>query len=834
MHTSGHTFEKGRLVMLSARTAFNLAQRKQLVQRRAMSALLFTAAVMVSHSPGVVAQTLDEVIVTAQKREQSLQDVSAAVSAVDATRLESAQINTLEDLQLIVPTVTFGNDFNMAKIFIRGVGANTSTTGSEPGVALHVDGAVISRAEAQLTSLFDLDRVEVLRGPQGTLYGRNATSGSINLITAKPTAQPDGYARVTLGNYDTAHAEAALGGPITETIRGRVAFASRERSGFGRNPVTGNDVDDLNRTMGRVHLQFLPSETMDFLVTGEWYDQDDASGAVKFRRETFPGDPERAATGIGGYATNPRDLASEFDPGTQTETWALTTTFNWSLTDALTFRNISNYRDFETSITQDLDTSAVVNSLQINRQATTIQRRDVESRQYSTEFQLNFASEQINSVLGLFYFDEDQRPTDTVGLTPDFGMPSNIALITNAPTVLNNTPGPPSGPPVGMDMASELCNRDLVGAINNSTPQAPKRVCIHSDLDTQAWAVFGQATVGLGRFTSALDALSLKVGGRYSWEERQSANPAYIIAANGAGPVLQFTQDFTFRERTFEDFTPEGGLEWRPMSDVMLYYTYSEGFKSGSGENAAGSTTIVNPEEIQNHEVGLKSSWLDRRLAVNVSLFSYELQGLQINKTISGGPSGFLTIFENAADVSGEGVEVEFFGTPVEPLRLSGSVAWLDAQFDDFETADPLNPVNVATPPGGSNPPPATIQPIQLAGNPTRNSPEWAANLHMEFDIPTPELPYEGALTLLGDVSYKDNVFFTEFHRLLEGSEAYTMYDAALRYSSGNGRFTAELWGKNLSDELREASTFALATARTLGVTYLPPRTYGVSFGYSF
>jgi iron complex outermembrane receptor protein len=104
----------------------------------------------------------------------------------------------------------------------------------------------------------------------------------------------------------------------------------------------------------------------------------------------------------------------------------------------------------------------------------------------------------------------------------------------------------------------------------------------------------------------------------------------------------------------------------------------------------------------------------------------------------------------------------------------------------------------------------------------------------MEFDIPTPELPYEGALTLLGDVSYKDNVFFTEFHRLLEGSEAYTMYDAALRYSSGDGRFTAELWGKNLSDELREASTFALATARTLGVTYLPPRTYGVSFGYSF
>ena len=169
---------------------------------RKLRPIVAVSSLAVIATPAVQAQEIEEIIVTAQKREQSLQDVSAAVTAVSADRLESAQINNLEDLQQIVPTITFGNDFNMAKIFIRGIGANTSTTGSEPGVAVHVDGVVISRAEAQRTSLFDIERVEVLRGPQGTLYGRNAVGGSINLITAKPTAELDGYARLSVGNYD--------------------------------------------------------------------------------------------------------------------------------------------------------------------------------------------------------------------------------------------------------------------------------------------------------------------------------------------------------------------------------------------------------------------------------------------------------------------------------------------------------------------------------------------------------------------------------------------------------------------------------------------------------
>src|SRR5690606_10349609 len=184
-------------------------------------------------------------------------------------RIVSAQVNNISDLQTIVPSVNFGNDFNQAKIFIRGVGANTSTTGSSTGVAFHVDGAYVARAEAQLTSLFDLERIEVLRGPQGTLYGRNAVGGSINVITAKPTDDLTGYGRMSYGNYSALTAEAAISGPITEGIRARLAIKTENRDGYGSNPVSGKDIDDLNRRMGRAQIEFDLGPTADLLLSAE-------------------------------------------------------------------------------------------------------------------------------------------------------------------------------------------------------------------------------------------------------------------------------------------------------------------------------------------------------------------------------------------------------------------------------------------------------------------------------------------------------------------------------------------------------------------------------------
>ncbi len=797
----------------------------------ALAALLASSAAvpaLAQDNPAGAQDQQDDgvILVTAQRREQSLQDVSASVVAVDSARLAESQVNSLQDLQTIVPSVSFGNDFNQAKIFIRGVGANTSTTGNATGVALHVDGVVVARAEAQLTSLFDLERVEVLRGPQGTLYGRNATGGSINLITARPTADLSGHARLTYGEDNLLIAEGAISGPITEGILYRVAGKIEERDGYGTNPVTGAEIDNLQRRMLRGTLQFDFTDRTSFTLMGEYFRQDDNSGAIHFLRDSFPGVTRLAGLGAGGHAVAPRDLATEADVGVDTETYSITGTFRHEFSDALTLTNITNYRDFESSLVQDLDLSAEIQSLATNGQSTTVQERRIDSEQYSNELQLNLTLDNLDLVVGGFYFHERQRPIDNVGLAAFNGQLSNIAVL--------------QGAGVSLDEAFGLCGFSPDGVTGGTSVIAPKRVCIHSNLGTDALAIFGQANIGLGMLSPALETLTLKLGGRYSYEQVDSRNPAIIIARGGLGPVIRFTSEGTFTERSFEDFTPEIGLQWDPTPDLMVYYTYSEGFKAGSGENAAGSTTIVDPETIENHELGVKASLLDI-FTVNISAFSYDLEGAQLNKTIAGGPSGFTTIFENAAAISAEGLELDIAARITSNFRLSGSASYTDATFDDFLTLDPLNPANVATPgspaydpvtnpdptafgaPGGGN--------IQLAGNRVRNTPEWAFNVHGEYDI---DLASGATVSLMGDVSYKGRIFFSEFEREIESSRQYAFVDASALYRSPDDRISVQLWAKNLFDVDRKSSTFALATGRLIGATYLPPRSVGVTLGFSY
>jgi iron complex outermembrane recepter protein len=790
-------------------------------------------------NPELTPEEGNAIVVTAQRREQALQDVTASVVAVGADRLAESQINNLQDLQTIVPSVNFGSDFNQAKIFIRGVGANTSTTGNATGVALHVDGAVVSRAEAQLTSLFDLERVEVLRGPQGTLYGRNATGGSINLITAKPTRDLSGYTRLTYGNYNQIIAEAAISGPITDSILFRVAAKTENRDGFGENPITGNDVDDLGRWMARGHLLFEFSDAVELLLTGEYFRQDDHSGAVHFLRESFPTVARLRGLGFGGWATDPRDLASEVDVGTDTKTYSLTGTFRADLTDSLTLTNIANFRDFETSLFQDLDLSAVVNGFTINGQPTTVQERRIDSKQWSNELQLNYSRPFVDVIVGGFYFHERQRPIDNVGFQRRNGLPRNIDVL--------NRDGVP------LDFAYDLCGYGP-GSTGGNPPIAPKRVCIRSNLGTDAYAVFGQANIGLGLLSPGLEGITIKLGGRYSHEKVESENPAIIIryAPTAPGPLnalptLVFTAAGTHRERSFSDFTPELGISWEPTRDLMLYYTYSEGFKAGSGENAAGSTTIVDPEKVQNHELGVKATLFDR-ISANLAAYTYDLEGAQLNKTISGGPAGFQTIFQNAAETTAKGIELDIFGRVTRDFRVSGSLSWTDAEFVDYVTLDPLDPRNVSTPGGAyhpiTNPDPTAfgapcagdLDPatptceIQLAGNRVRNTPEWAWNVHAEYDIDLGG----GIVTLQGDVSHKSRVFFSEYEREIESARGYTMVDASAIYRTLDDRLAVQLWAKNLFNVDRLSSTFALATGRLIGATYLQPRTYGVTVGYNF
>jgi iron complex outermembrane recepter protein len=810
------------------------------VSAMALAALAAPASAQKT-TPADSENSTDDIIVTAQKRAQSLQDVSAAISAVSGTALQNAGISNLQDVQQLVPAVTFGNDFNQAKVFIRGVGANTSTTGSSTGVALHVDGAYVARAEAQLTSLFDLERIEVLRGPQGSLYGRNAVGGSINLITRKPTAEMAADIRLSYGNYNAITAEAGVGGPLASWLRFRLAGKVETRDGYGIDPVKRTDVDDLKRQMIRGQLQFLFGEGSDLTLAGEYYRQKDNSGAVHYAEPAFPGVARLVPLGVGGFATNPRDLASDEPPSVNTKTYAFTGTLNIALSDNLSFSNIANFRQFNTQLIQDLDISSVVSQLPV---ATTIQTRTINARQYSNEAQLKWDSRAVKAVLGVYYFNERQRPRDQVGLTSRTGMASNITVLATRPTIRDGVFNPPGVNSVPLAEALAMCEF-LPGA-------APNRVCLKSDLGTKAFAVFGQANIDLG-VVAGLTGVSLKLGGRYSDEKVTSANPSIILTANAnpaVASVLVTTTAATFREKRFKDFTPELGVQWAPNRDLLFYYTYAEGFKAGSGENAAGSTTIVRPEKVRNHEIGAKMDVFGRVLTLNLAAYSYKLDDLQINKTVGGGPAGFTTIFENAAKTSAKGVEADFLLRPADHFRLSGAVSYTDSKYLDFVTLDPLNPVNVAqagqpaynavtnpSPTAFGAPCPAgslnAFGPcqIQLAGNPTRNSPTWSYSLRGELDVPVSEA---GKFTISGDLYGKSNVYFTEFERLNEGSAAYTMFDAGVRWTSATDGLSIQASVKNLTDVLRKSSTFALSTGRVIGATYLPPRTYTLALSYKY
>ncbi len=738
-------------------------------------AMMTTHVVIAADAERAAAGGLAEVVVTAQKREQSLQDVSLAVTAVDSTRLKDSFVLSLEDVQFIAPSVSFGNSLGYAKVFIRGIGLDEQTPGIDPSVAVHVDGAVINQPIGHFASLFDLQRVEILRGPQGTLYGRNATGGSVNLITAKPTADVQGYARATAGNFGLLVGEGALGGPITERIKGRVAVRANIRDGYGHNEVTGTDVDDAHEKAARVHLQFDFTDRVSLLLTGEYFHRNDHALGLKFKRATFPdygSDPRIAPLGLGGFPQKTRDFASEFDPSDDIETSAGTGTLTWQLSDRFTLVNIANYRELQSAFVQDLDMSGVVNGPATTGEAPTIQTRFTSSHQVSNELQLHYASGPLNGLLAAYYFDEgligDNRSGQTPGVRTD---------------------------PI-------------------------QRVYLFGRGDAKSWAAFTHLTYNL------TDAWALKLGGRYTHETRSIDNFGRItLIINGMlGPTVMPALPATVpHERSFDEFTPLAGIEWRPRRELLLYYTYSEGFKSGAGLLGQFETGIADPETIQNSEVGLKGTWLESRLTLNAAAFYYTLQNLQLGRTLPDPVRGFVNRFENAGGLEGKGLELEVSWAASERLRASVGADYLDARFTSFVTVNQFD-LRLITDP-------QAVQPTSYAGNRPRNAPVFSYNLHGEYDVP---LPDQAMLSFGADLSHKSEQFFSEFNSDVERGAPYTMLDARATYLAADGHWSASVWGKNLTDKRVEAGSFAVSLSRTIGRTYLPPRTYGVTFDYTF
>lgn len=752
-------------------------------------ASLFAVAAFAVSAPAFAQEAADEtsggeIIVTAQKRAQSLSDVSLSVAAVGTDQLAANNTVTLEGLQTLVPSISFGNDFNFAKLFIRGIGLSSSLPGVDPSVALHVDGAVVSLAQAQLGSMFDLERVEVLRGPQGTLYGRNATGGAVNLITAKPTDKLDGYVRQTIGGDALLiQTDAAIGGPITEGVRARLAVQRIHRDGYGINEFTGNDIDNANQWSVRGHLEFLPTEKLSILLTGELHTENDQSLAVKFREVSFPGTTTASLTALGqrtnadgsqaAFASNVRNLNTNFDPINDRKQYSFTGVMDYDASDVLSLKSLTTYRNFRAIFFHDFDMSSYLGYplAQTTAVRTSANHwQPVFQHQFSQELQANVETDKLHAVFAGFYLKEKIRVENHIGFD-----------------VLTNTD--------------------------------PYRVQFDGKLDVETWAVFGNVTYDL------TEQFSVKLGGRYSWEKRHIKNNSGIGTA-AAGFNLDPLQWDT--SKTWDDFSPSAGFEFRPNDDVMLYANWSRGFKSGTAEigsrrSATATTPFVNPEKVEAYEAGVKYS--AGTMQANLAVFHHKLKNGQFQRTFPiPNPPFFASALENAAESRAYGAEVEFRWRPVDGLSLDMSGAYLDSKFSKFFSKNPLNAALFG--PGGS-----ALPDEDLSGNYTRMSPKWTFNFNPTYTF---DLQSGASVTLGSNFSYRSKQYHTEFNDDRMAAAAYAMVDANVKYRHSDDKTSVNLWVRNLTDKLVWAGSYAVATSRTIGGTLMPPRTYGVTVGYEF
>lgn len=573
-------------------------------------------------------QTLEEIVVTAEKRSENIQDVPLSISALSGEQLAKGEFHNLVDVQQLIPSVNISPRLSSGVVAIRGIGFDILTAGAESSVAIHTDGVYASRPVQALAGLFDVERLEVARGPQGTIYGRNATGGAINIITRKPTAELEGYLHLTAGNYDAIAVEGAISGPLGDTLRARIAVKSDERSGYGTNLFNGRDIDDLSTRAIRAQLEFSPSETLSLLLTGSYFEEDDAAGAAHPAGCVTQVCNANAGFNRGGsIAPHIRDVNQDLQTVNEHvfKDVALTATVDLRFAE---LTSITGYRDGHNFFNEDFDETSLLG---------TFLTREEDSEEFSQELRLGGSSDRIDWLVGAYYFRERNNARANAAFPPFL-----------APTF----------------------TQFFQGGV----------------LTTDAYAGFGQLTY---RITGKL---GLTVGARYSSERkliedeftftRGPANQTSRAAAPTPGDPCVVCRGLPDTV-SFSSLTPKFGAEYHFTDERMFYVSAQKGFKSGSF--VVGTVVpAFDPEFIWNYEAGLKASWFDRQMITNISAFHYDYTDLQTGTVV-----GTAVVVNNAAAAKVDGVEFETKAILSDRFSIDAHASWIDSRFTDFLTVNP-------------------------------------------------------------------------------------------------------------------------------------------------
>lgn len=810
--------------------------------------LISTAIVAISLTLSNTAfSALEEVLVTANKRAESINDVGLSISAVSGEKLKEQKLTSLEDISSAVPGLVYSTSTANTPIFtLRGIGFNEQSLGAYPATSLYLDEAPMPFPALASHAAYDLERMEVLKGPQGILFGQNSTGGAINFIAAKPGDEFEAGVDLGYGRFNKVELNGYVSGSLTETVGARLAITSAQSDDWQKSASTSRENGEEDYTAARLILTFDPTDSASYMVNiNGWKDKSDPQ-ASQFAAKN----PQILVDGTGftPFTLQPlldepfvkednrlADWSSIITPKSDREYEQIIVRGDWSLTDEITLTALSTYQQFEQSQTTDGDGSPLVSF--------DLESSEAEIETWITEVRLAGDTESLKWIVGANYEQSDTYEDQVLRYIDNTNYTQANAFIHGS------------------------------GIIN--------------DQEIENWAVFGNVDV------SVSDAITVKVGARYtdSTIDVESCNyaaanlPGSIDAGQGANTATLFNilgdlfnggdGDFTnglavpfdivggFPDcytlndqnvpgEVFNDSLAEDNVSWRLGVDYnlndssLVYANISQGYKSGSYPSLAASSfkqyQPVTQESVLAYELGIKSTLADNTIQLNAAVFHYNYEDKQLRTKIVEPTFGLLDVLANVPKTEITGIEADILWQVTDEFTLSGAITYLDSEVKEFEGVSISS--EIAPGPAGL----ALVGgPEDFSGDPIPFTPELTYSLDADYRISMDN----GGQVFMGvnvtgqsesDAAFGGGRLSYTPSQLANGADAitpkinlmdsYAIWGARLGYESADGQWRVMAWGKNLSDEYYVTNVIASSdsTSRFTG----RPRTYGITLGYTF
>ncbi|NOX49337.1 MAG: TonB-dependent receptor [Gammaproteobacteria bacterium] len=718
---------------------------------------------------GPVSAVLEEIVVTARRREERLQDTPVAITVLTASAIEDRGISNLAEIGVLAPNVSISNtaafsgSTSTAVIFMRGFGQTDFTLTTEPGVGVYIDGVYSGRSLGALLDLGDLERVEVLRGPQGTLFGKNAIGGALNVITKRPDMEHlSGQADITGGTFNRIDARATLNLPLSSKAALRLSGGSLNRAGYAERVYAGDELGGRDTLVGRASLLWTPTSDLDVLVVadatrtrgdsiattltgltdgqfiapGATAPLPQAGGLAALESTLPPGTPPLTFT---NFATNDPYKSGGIGPNfSDDDIWGVATTIEWRFAENLSIKSISAYREADSRFGRD--------AYNLPFQFTAATTDAYSHEQFTQEIQLQGLSfdGRLNWITGIFYLQEDGENLNRVSL-----------------------------------------NRVLLPPFTGVPPTSPTATLISGGkIDNISVAGFAQGTF------EVTDQVSLTAGLRYSYEQKEFDTRGFQFIEESGLPVApQLVLD-----DSYDDWSPRVSVEYRWTDDFMVYASFATGFKGGGFVQRVFPGSLLDflnpsdpfeilpygPETAGVYEIGLKFELFDRRLRVNAAAFLTDYNDVQLVTV-----DGFTPQTVNGGEVEIKGAELEFEALIADQLLISGTIGYLDAAF-------------VKVTPNADG--------ITLDTELPYTS-KWTLALSAAYTIPITAV---SGLTFRADWSYRTAYFTQAVNEPITRQDGYDALDLGAIYNIDE-RWSIQAGGKNvLSEEYLLGASSAL------------------------